>query len=69
MTGWADEIAADFVSKAKSQTVWQDEIAAALRKARHDALEEAAKHMETRFALGVGDYAAVKIRALKDTET
>lgn len=34
--------------------------------ARNDALEEAAKYLETQFALGVGDYAAVKIRALKE---
>ena len=38
----------------------------ALAAARNDALEEAAKYMETRFALGVGDYAAVKIRELKE---
>ena len=47
MTDWADEEAARFVSAAKSQPVWQDELATALRAAerrgRIAGLKEAAE--------------------------
>lgn len=41
-------------------------VAAALRQARMDALEEAAKMIEERWLFGVGDHYATAIRALKE---
>ena len=64
MTDWADEAADRIYSHASVYEL--DDIANILRGIRNDALEEAARYMETGFALGVGDYAAVKIRSLKE---
>jgi hypothetical protein len=76
MTDWADEIAKDLYENV----MFPEDIAAALRKARADALEEAARAAESLFvhdtlvlgwsfqeAYSAGlNAAATTIRALKD---
>lgn len=65
MSDWADKIG-DAIAEDYCAMVASPIIAAALRKAREDALEEAARACETKSGLQDGFDAAAAIRNLKE---
>ena len=71
MADWADEIACKLAAKCVTSAARKDldVVAAALRQARLDALEEAGKLASSMHKKGqIGDDIASAIRALKDKQ-